>query len=336
MVDAMHGEGSMPAEGSMPINGGKIDYHLGILNATELFSNMPQDDLLQILEFSKEHKYRRGAEIFSADSPSGCMYIIIDGEVVVEKGSGRSRQQLARYTTNDFFGESGLFLPTVRGADARATRMSNLLCFPASLAIREEMLRAHPAFCNVVFNRLIAHVAYRIRSVNGLISKRKRWVNTLKEQLIVDKLTGLYNAKSYREEFVRQLIDGRPVIAVMVKPRNFKTINDSFGHEVGDAALHKMGSVFLATIATSGRVFRYISSEFAVVFHGVAMNEVHDLIESVISKASTLDLRRFGVKDDIHLSFASHVVRHPDEHMELPSLLDYAHAQFMKVFSREP
>ena len=316
--------------------GEKADYYIDVLRATELFQSLPEGDLLQLLKFSQRCKFRTDEQIFSDDNISDCMYVVIDGEVAIEKNGEHAYQQLARYADNDFFGESGLFLSIKRGANARAIRTTNLIRFPASSVTFQSMARTHPVLCNSIFNILITHVSRRIRSVNQLISKRKHWVSTLKEQLIIDKITGLYTVGSYHEEFLSQLADGRPVIAAMIKPRNFKMINDTFGHEVGDAVLHKMGSICIAAVAGKGRPFRYLGNEFAFVFHAPdSIDTVNALIERTINNMSILDLRPLGVSGDIKLSFMSCIAQYPQQHSDLSSLLDYAHARFMEIFSRD-
>lgn len=319
------------------VRDGKATYYSDVLRGTELFASLSSEDMLQFLNYSEELRISKNERVFSEDSLCNALYVIVDGEVIIEKGEGHSYQQLAHYAKNDVFGESGLFLPLPRGAGARTIIRSTLLQFPASSISLDEMMSSSPEFCNRIFNVLIAHVAHRIRSINGLIGESKRWVNTLKEQLIVDKLTGLYNVKSYKEELLSRVSNSESVIAVMLKPRNFKAINDGYGHEAGDAALHKLGSVFLTLIGSTGYAFRYMGSEFAFIFHGdrADMQKVDDRIQSLTDAACALDFQAFGVDPDVRLSFMSHRVCYPSEHADLPSLLDYAHNAFMEVFTRE-
>lgn len=330
------GASTTTSHSSACVRDGKAKYYTDVLRNTELLASLSSEDVLQFLSYSEECRIPKDEHVFAEDSLSDCMYVIVDGEVVIEKDDGHTYQQLACYKKHDIFGESGLFLSLPRGADARAVIRSALLRFPASSTSLDEMVSRSPDFCNHMFNILITHVAHRIRSVNGLIGESKRWVNTLKEQLIIDKLTGLYNTKSYKEEFLSNLSNGEPVTAVMFKPRNFKSINDGYGHEVGDAVLHKLGSLFLTHIGSAGLAFRYMGSEFAFVFRGneSGVREVDARIQLLTDAASSLDFQALGVDSDLRLSFMSHSIRYPSEHADLPSLLDHAHAGFMELFTR--
>lgn len=317
------------------LNAGRARHYTSLLKETELFSLLSDEEIAQVLQYAEECRVAKDTQIFAEDNLSDCMYVIDNGEVVIEKRRGDTLQKLAYYTKNDVFGENGLFLSLRRRAGARTTKPATLLRFPSATVTFESIMQKSSALCNSIFNMLIVHVARRIRSVNGLISQSKRWVNTLKEQLIVDKLTGLYNITSYHEEFIPRLSDGRPVIVIMVKPRNFKRVNDSAGHDAGDATLHKLGSLFTTTLGDAGLAFRYLGSEFAIVFHGLELSVAEQLIQSAIAAASKLDLSSLDVDADFRLSFMSHAMCYPAEHSDLSSLLDTAHAAFMKVFSRE-
>ena len=316
------------------IQDGKIRHYANILSATALFHNFSQDALLQVCNFSEEIRFAKDQYIFSHESATDCMYIIIQGEVMIEKKQERVSDQLAQYTDGEVFGETGIFLDSVRGADARALDSALLLRFPASNISLEYIMQTDPVFCALMFNTFISHVAHRIRSINELISKNNRWVNALKEQLIIDKVTSLYTLASYKEEFMPKLANTPPVVVVMTKPRNFKTINDRYGHGVGDAILHKMGTVFVDETAGLGYVFRYMGNEFATVSNTLSKDNLTTLVNKIINQLVATDLRPFGAKEDIRLSFMSYVADFPNDHSELSSLLDDAHKEFLKVFSR--
>lgn len=67
------------------------------------------------------------------------------------------------------------------------------------------------------------------------------------EESITDPLTGLYNRrflmKVWHDELVRSAAKSMQLSVIMVDLDDFKKVNDTYGHEAGDAALRKVGNV---------------------------------------------------------------------------------------------
>ncbi|MDD5757882.1 MAG: diguanylate cyclase [Desulfobulbaceae bacterium] len=67
------------------------------------------------------------------------------------------------------------------------------------------------------------------------------------EESITDPLTGLYNRrflmKVWRHELVRSTTTHMQLSVLMIDLDDFKKVNDTYGHEAGDAALRKVGNV---------------------------------------------------------------------------------------------
>jgi diguanylate cyclase (GGDEF)-like protein len=67
------------------------------------------------------------------------------------------------------------------------------------------------------------------------------------EESITDPLTGLYNRrflmKVWRHELVRSSTTQMQLSVIMIDLDDFKKVNDTYGHEAGDAALRKVGNV---------------------------------------------------------------------------------------------
>jgi GAF domain-containing protein len=71
--------------------------------------------------------------------------------------------------------------------------------------------------------------------------------DTLRQQSLRDPLTGLYNRRFLEEylvhERVRATRKNRPLSVIMLDIDHFKRVNDTFGHDAGDAVLRRMGLV---------------------------------------------------------------------------------------------
>jgi diguanylate cyclase (GGDEF)-like protein len=86
---------------------------------------------------------------------------------------------------------------------------------------------------------------------------------------ITDGLTGLYNHKHFHEalaaEVNRARRYGHPISLVLVDIDHFKSYNDTWGHQAGDALLRTLAGIFKAAARQNDLVARYGGEEFAFV-----------------------------------------------------------------------
>jgi diguanylate cyclase (GGDEF)-like protein len=124
----------------------------------------------------------------------------------------------------------------------------------------------------VIDNHLICY--HMIRD----ISSRKNYELQLKEQAEHDGLTGLYNRRTFEDKSMALLQDRRAAkntnFAFMILDIDaFKEINDTYGHQEGDAALKLVGSVLQKSFRETDIVARMGGDEFTVLMYNVATRE---------------------------------------------------------------
>ncbi|MEH0069680.1 diguanylate cyclase [Pannonibacter sp. Pt2-lr] len=87
-----------------------------------------------------------------------------------------------------------------------------------------------------------------------------------------DALTGLANRILFREkaeEYVaRSLATGQPTALLYLDLDQFKTVNDTLGHPMGDRLLVEVAARLRQTIGEEDLIARLGGDEFAIVFHG--------------------------------------------------------------------
>jgi diguanylate cyclase (GGDEF)-like protein len=98
------------------------------------------------------------------------------------------------------------------------------------------------------------------------VSERKEAEERLRYLSLHDPLTGIYN-RAYFEEEMRRLKGGRfaPVGLVVCDVDGLKLVNDSLGHDAGDALLRAAAGVLQQAFRKSDVVARVGGDEFAVV-----------------------------------------------------------------------
>jgi diguanylate cyclase (GGDEF)-like protein/putative nucleotidyltransferase with HDIG domain len=110
---------------------------------------------------------------------------------------------------------------------------------------------------------------------------------------LTDPLTGLPNARymalRFDEEASRARRNGRPFQVVMLDLDDFKIVNDTFGHKVGDKMLREMARIIQGQLREYDFLARYAGDEFVAIVQELVGNQVEDLgqrIEAVVSEFS--------------------------------------------------
>jgi diguanylate cyclase (GGDEF)-like protein/PAS domain S-box-containing protein len=144
----------------------------------------------------------------------------------------------------------------------------------------------------------------------------------LRSQAVRDPLTDLYNRRYLEDavgrEIARSHRDGKSLALAMLDIDHFKRINDSHGHEAGDAVLRSLGKILRDTIRITDIIGRFGGEEFLLLMPGISIEmaeqRVHDLLEGVrkmqvVLPGVTLD----GITLSIGLAVMPLHVQHGDD-----------------------
>src|SRR6266542_7094896 len=110
---------------------------------------------------------------------------------------------------------------------------------------------------------------------------------------LTDPLTGLPNARymtlRFDEEASRARRNARPFQVVMLDLDDFKIVNDTFGHKVGDKMLREMGRIIQAQLREYDFLARYAGDEFVAIVQelvGIQVDDLRSRIETAVSEFS--------------------------------------------------
>ncbi|HBT67857.1 MAG TPA: PleD family two-component system response regulator [Agrobacterium sp.] len=123
-------------------------------------------------------------------------------------------------------------------------------------------------------NELVARSLTQIRRKRYNEHLRLNLQHTM-ELAIVDGLTGLNNRR-YLDSHLRILFDraavrGRPISICMTDLDQFKLVNDTYGHDVGDEVLREFSARIRSTVRGADLACRYGGEEFVVVMPDTPM-----------------------------------------------------------------
>lgn len=99
-------------------------------------------------------------------------------------------------------------------------------------------------------------------SYNLIYQENSARASELQREAETDSLTGLLNRGAY-DRILGEVADN--VVLILADVDMFKQINDTYGHEVGDSVLRKVGSAIKGQFRTSDYACRIGGDEFAIV-----------------------------------------------------------------------
>ncbi len=256
------------------VHNNELTSKIELLKGVSIFTALADKEFSMVAQNSEFCSYRKGDIIFREGSYGDGLYVIREGEILITKQRADDvTMNIAQFIPGESFGEMDLLENREMSATAQADSDAVLLVFPSRGTKFKDVLGQYPDISARILHEVMAAIAGRIRGTNRLISEKSQWVDDLKQQLYYDKLTGLYNRTFLDEEFPRQLDDyGLVSSLVMIKPDNFKAINDRCGHEAGDRALKLIAYAVRSQIRDADIAVRFRGDEFALILPGAGLD----------------------------------------------------------------
>lgn len=153
----------------------------------------------------------------------------------------------------------------------------------------------------------------------------------LQQAAVTDTLTGVANRRRFNdaisEAFERARGDEGALAVIFIDADKFKGVNDTHGHQAGDAVLVELATRLAAHFEPAcGLVCRYGGEEFAIILEGVGRAEAGKLIESfrdmqsqtpidISAAGSTVDTLNVTISAGVAAfeSATSHAFTHPEQ-----------------------
>jgi diguanylate cyclase (GGDEF)-like protein/PAS domain S-box-containing protein len=160
------------------------------------------------------------------------------------------------------------------------------------------------------------------------ISERKASEEQVRYLAHHDVLTGLPN-RTVAEQRLREAMQhstrtGQPVAVLFIDLDRFKTINDSLGHQTGDALLRQVAQRLGGSIRDADTVSRFGGDEFVVLLNGVTGSS--EALQ--IAQRLMVSLRAPYLVDELELNVSCSVgiAMFPDDAADMDELMRHADA----------
>ncbi|CAL95465.1 GGDEF domain-containing protein [Azoarcus olearius] len=130
------------------------------------------------------------------------------------------------------------------------------------------------------------------------VLEAKRLTETLRDSSLRDAMTGLNNRR-FLEEYMDTLVASarrrRIPLAVLVLDLDyFKVVNDSYGHDAGDAVLKALAGVLKRTVRASDMVIRFGGEEFLIVLQEADAEAALKVAENIRSAVEQMRVQVAG------------------------------------------
>ena len=182
------------------------------------------------------------------------------------------------------------------------------------------------------FNSLMVLIAITIIFLGN--RKITDYQNSLREQAVTDRLTGLPNRFACSELIEDFLHRNGKFAVVSIDLNNFKSINDTMGHDMGDMVLKEIANRFMElanniTTETTEFVARTTGDEFMIIISDYDSEE--DIEKTIEAYKSELE-KKLTIDDcDYYMTACFGYAVCPDDSTVLENIFTYADAALHNV-----
>ena len=130
------------------------------------------------------------------------------------------------------------------------------------------------------------------QALEAKIAETERLHQQLREQALRDPLTGLNNRRHLFEvapgllELARR--QRSQLCVVLLDMDHFKAVNDTYGHQAGDAVLKRFAQLLLQTLRRSDVVCRHGGEEFVIVMPEIGIDGAHSTLARLLDAYRSL------------------------------------------------
>jgi diguanylate cyclase (GGDEF)-like protein len=257
-----------------------VDERTRMLAGASLFAPLSSEDLRPLAEASEVVVFHAGDRIVNQGDPGESLYLILDGRVEVlariVEGGAATETVVAWMSGGDALGELALLDGQPRSASCVAVNQVRCLRLdraPFLTALEENWSLSHS---------LHVVMAQRLRMADMLLAEHSR-----------DPLTGLNNRRALADLYEREAQRVQravrqhgaeamhPLAVVFCDVNKFKTINDTYGHQVGDEVLRAIAAVLTEASRATDLVARYGGDEFVILLPDAGATGAEQVIHRV-------------------------------------------------------
>ena len=153
------------------------------------------------------------------------------------------------------------------------------------------------------------------------------------EMATTDGLTKLRNHRNFQDKLDEMLARAdrlsKPLTLIMTDIDHFKSVNDNYGHPVGDKVLKEVAGVLTASVRQIDMVARYGGEEFAIVLEETERKGAYKLAERI--RQDIADRRIYSEKGEINITISMGIACYPEDTRDKLTFVRYADQALYKA-----
>lgn len=161
-----------------------------------------------------------------------------------------------------------------------------------------------------------------LSEMNHILKNKNKEYETMAS---TDPLTGLYNrfkfSELYLSEYTAMIQRNNDMSIILLDIDFFKSVNDTYGHNIGDQVLIQVSHALLKTLRSIDIVCRWGGEEFVVLLPTASLQNAADLAEKLRVYIEELEIDVVG---KLTASFGVSQVREDDEMQDVIARADKA------------
>lgn len=154
---------------------------------------------------------------------------------------------------------------------------------------------------------MIRHAHLRLEAAEQRMAEQEERITQLEQQVTLDELTGLLNRRGFFDAFAKEMDRmkrgySNGGLLILVDLDNFKMINDTYGHQAGDAALSLVGKTLAAGSRGMDSCARLGGDEFVLLLANTEREKALVRAQNLIKQLNSLSLVWYGAELPIRAS----------------------------------
>lgn len=198
------------------------------------------------------------------------------------------------------------------------------------LVVPINMLMGGSILTGMVINLVVCttFMPYHLYQVLSLMVELDKLRGDMYEKSIRDELTKVYNRRYFFE--ASQLIENGAALIpentsiLMIDIDDFKDLNDTYGHHVGDQALNTLTENILSMLRSTDVLARYGGDEFICLLPQTKSDQALEIAKRVINRIEGIKLQENNHAIPLHISIGVTTSEHEVKIEELIALADEA------------
>ncbi|MGC4019138.1 MAG: GGDEF domain-containing protein [Muricomes sp.] len=158
----------------------------------------------------------------------------------------------------------------------------------------------------ILFYAISMVIIYFQREKDNAVIQKEIERYEMQQQLLTDDLTKIPNRGALRVAFDEMEADTSDILYyfAMADLDNFKTLNDTLGHEKGDQCLEEVGRILMGARTEGVTPFRFAGDEFCILFKNKTLEESLHILQNIQDKLRQEMLSTFGIPVTISIGVA--------------------------------